>query len=73
MLVSKNAKICVTPNSNDKPHNVSRWNIGGIGSPMRGAGVGHVDFMLFVSILFALVTQRKPSFQWNMGFRVLLG
>ena len=26
-----------------------------------------VHFMLFVSILFVLVTQRKPSFWWNMG------
>ena len=30
--------------------NVSRWNIGDVGSPTRGAGVGHVDFMLFVFI-----------------------
>ena len=30
--------------------------------------VGHVHFMLFVSILFALGTQRGPSFQWNTGF-----
>ena len=32
--------------------------------------VGHVDFMLFVSISFALVSQRKPSNQWNMGFNL---
>ena len=42
MLVSKNAKIYATPN-------LSRWNIGGVGSSTQGAGVGHVDFMLFVS------------------------
>ena len=47
----------------------SRWNIGGIGSQTRGAGIGHVDFILFVSISFALGSQRKPSFKWNMGFR----
>ena len=35
---------------------------------MRGSGVGHIDFMLFVFISFALVSQRKLSFQWNMGF-----
>ena len=29
--------------------------------------MGHVDFMLFVSISFALVSQLKFSFQWNMG------
>ena len=45
--------------------NASRWNIGGVGSPTQGAGVGHVDFMLFVLISFALVTQCEPSFQWN--------
>ena len=55
MLVSKkacganaNSNICVTPNE-------SRWNTG---------RVGHVDFMLFVFISFALVIQRQPSFQW---------
>ena len=45
-----NATIClpnVTPNA-------SRWNIGCVGSPHIGAGVGHVHFMLFVSISFAL-------------------
>ena len=28
----------------------------------------HVHFMFFVFISFALGGQRKPSFQWNMGF-----
>ena len=50
--------------------NASRWNIGGIGSPTRGAGIGHVDFMLFTSYSLALGTQREPSFQWNTGLRV---
>ena len=31
-------------------------------------GVGHVHFGLFMSISFVLGTQRKHSFQWNMGF-----
>ena len=69
MLVSKNAKICVTPNAkpkigvtpNAKTSNASQWNIGGIGPSGVGAGVGHVDFLLFMLISFALVTQ------WNMG------
>ena len=30
--------------------------------------VGHVHFMLFVSISFALGSQRKHRSQWNMGF-----
>ena len=41
-LVSNNAKICVTPNTNSKTcitptptPNASRWNIGGVGNPMR--------------------------------------
>ena len=50
--------------------NVSRWIIGGFGSPTQGAGVGHVDFMLFVSISCAVVSQCELSFQWNMGFRL---
>ena len=75
MLVSKNAlrypwpkakaKIVVTPNA-------SRWNIGGIGSLTRGAGVGHVDFILFTSYSLALGTQREPSFQWNTGLILIL-
>ena len=52
--------------------NASRWNIGRVGSPRVGARVGHVHFMFFVLISFALDSQRKPSFQWNMGFRVCL-
>ena len=62
MLVSKNAKICVTPNAKPKicvtptPNpNASQWNIGGV-------------FTLFVSISFALGSQGEPSIQWNMGF-----
>ena len=70
MLVSKNAKICVTPTRTLKfalpptqNPNPSQWNIGCVGSPGVGACIGHVHFMLFVSISFAL----GSSFQWNMG------
>ena len=45
----------------------SQWNIGGVGASGVGAGVGHVHFMLFMSISFASGTQRKPYFWWNMG------
>ena len=48
--------------------NASQWNIGCVGSPKLFSHVGHVLFMLFVLISFVLVTQRKPSLQWNMGF-----
>ena len=39
----------------------SRWNIGGVGSPTRGAGVGHVDFMFFCvdSICVGYPTQTR--------------
>ena len=47
----------------------SQRNIGGVGPSGVGAGVGHVHFMFFVLISFAFCSQRKPSFQWNMGFR----
>ena len=36
---------------------------------MQNYCVGHVNFMLFVSISFAVGSQRKRIFQWNMGFR----
>ena len=51
--------------------NMSRWNIGVVGSPMQGAGVGHEDFMLFTSYSLALGNQREPSFQWNTVFTLL--
>ena len=64
MLVAKNAKICVTPNANAKicvtptlTPNASRWNIGGVGPPMQNSRIGHVDFMLFVSLSLALGSQ----------------
>ena len=54
--LSKNAKICITPNAKPKicvtttqTPNARRWNIGCVGSPTQRAGSGHVDF----------------SFQWN--------
>ena len=40
----------------------SQWNIGGVGPSGVGAGVGHVQFRLFVSISFAFGSQRKRSF-----------
>ena len=39
---------------------------------MQRAGVSHVDYMLFVIVSFALVIQREPRFQWNMGYRVTI-
>ena len=48
--------------------NASWWNIVCVGFHRVGAGVGHVDFMLFVSISFALGIQSEPVFWWNMGF-----
>ena len=39
--------------------------------PTQNSGVGHVHFMFFVLISFALGSQRKPSFQWNMGLRFI--
>ena len=60
-------KICVTPNANAKIQ--SQWNIGYVGSPSIGACIGHVHFMLFVSISFELGSEHECSFQWNMGFR----
>ena len=45
----------------------SQWNIGCVGSLALGLCVGHVHFIFFVLISFALGSRRKPSFQWNMG------
>ena len=40
----------------------SQWNIGGVGPSGIGTGVGHVHFMLFMSISFASGTQCKLVF-----------
>ena len=50
------------PNTKPGGPNVSQWNIVCVRSPGVGAPVGHVHFMLFVSILFALGCQRKRVF-----------
>ena len=60
-------KVCVTQR---KTPNASQWNIGCVGSQTQISCVGHVHFMFFVLISFVFGTQRKPSFQWNMGFTV---
>ena len=57
VLPPKNANICVTPEANAKisvTPSASQWNIGCVGSPTRGAGIGHGDFMFFVSISFGV-------------------
>ena len=50
--------------------NVSQSNVGCVESPGIGARVGHLHFMLFVSFLFALGSQRECSFLWNMAYKL---
>ena len=67
MLVSKNAKICVTPNANRQSEQVEyRSHL----VPNAKFLVGQVDFMLFVSLSLVLGSQREHTVQWNMGYRV---
>ena len=79
-----NPKICVTPDASQGniggvgpggvgPGGVGPGGVGpgGVGPGGVGpSGVGHVHFMFFVLISFAFCSQRKPSFQWNMGFKI---
>ena len=67
MLVSKTLKFALPPTQNP---NASQWNICRVGSPAQNSRVGHVHLMFFVLISLALGSQRKPSFQWNMGGKV---
>ena len=74
MLVSENTKICVTPNANAKicvtpTVNPQREQVEfrSDGSSEQNSCVGHVYFMSFMSISFAL----GPVLQWNMGYRVI--
>ena len=71
MLVSKNAKLCITPNAKPKicvTPNASQWNIGCVGSPGIGARLGHVHFMLFVSISLRCVANANMVFSgiWTL-------
>ena len=61
------APPCNQPNASTNQPNVSRWNVGHVGSPHVGAQVGHVDFTLFVLISFALGSRCERNFRWNMG------
>ena len=45
MLVSKNAKICITPNANPQRESVEYRMVG---CPTQNNHIGHVDFMLFI-------------------------
>ena len=60
ILALPNAKICVPPTPNLKfglglfAPNASQWNIVCVGFPGVGSRVGHVHFIFFVSISFAL-------------------
>ena len=47
--------------------NESQWNIGCVGFQMQNSCIGHVHFILFVSISFALGGQRKHSFSVEYG------
>ena len=81
MLVSKNPREPNTnpwrPNANPYGSkvtpNTSQWNIGGVGSSGVGARVGLVNFMMFVSISFAVGTQRKRVFSgiWALTYRYI--
>ena len=54
MLVSKNTKICRTPNTKHKicvSPNANQWNIGCIGSPTQNIYIGQVHF-IFVDVDF---------------------
>ena len=74
-LYLKTLKIVFPPTPNLKfvlpptpTPNTSQWNIGCVGSPTQNFHVGNVHFFVLVLISFAFGNQRKPSFQWNMGF-----
>ena len=52
--------------------NASQWNIGCVGFQTQNSCVGHVHFILFVSISFALGSQRKHIFSVEYGLKTLV-
>ena len=71
MLVSRNPHVPnVTPHRPKAiPQREPMEYIGCVGSLRIVTRVGHVDF-LFVSISFALGSQRERTFWWNMGLSI---
>ena len=63
MLVSINAKICLTPQRETcafpptQTRNANQWNVGCVGSPTQNLGVGHVH-LIFVYVYFIRVGSR---------------
>ena len=51
--------------------NASQWNICCVGFQMQNSCIGHVHFILFVSISYALGSQRKHSFSVEYGLMIL--
>ena len=66
---TQNIKFAFTSTQNP---NASQGNIGCVGSLALGLCVRHVHLIFFVLISFALGKRHKRSFQWNMGFSVLI-
>ena len=64
LSLTQNLKFALAPTPTP---DAGQWNIGCVGSLALGLCVGHVHFIFFVLISFALGSQRKWSFQWNMG------
>ena len=59
-----------TPNASR--HGRFRARVGASVGSRVGAHVGHVDFMLLVSISFVMGSQCERGFWWNMGLCVSL-
>ena len=78
MLVSKNVKICLTPHAKPKICVTPKANPCPNSVEYRlhrvlalALVLGRYISCCFMSISFALGSQRKRGFQWNMGFRDL--
>ena len=67
-LTDTNYKPSYTQPTNANPNqpNARWWNMVQVGH----VPIGHVNFLLFVSFLFALSTQHERGFWWNMGLNI---
>ena len=79
MLVSKNARICFTPNAKPKicvtptrNPNASQWNIGCVGSSGGGACVGHVHFRLLCQFHLRLPMQTQFGVSQRIVVKLVL-
>ena len=79
MLVSKNTKICLTPNAKHKicvspnanPQRKSmEYRLGWVANAKFQCNIGRVAHVHFIFVYVDFIRVLGPIFRWNMGLRI---